>query len=238
MPKGRGKSWTRSQVLDLWGDQKIQAALSEGTRNIEIFEEVAAGMAARGHKKTAFECRAKSKSLRLKYKHTMALNKKSGHNTVTCAYYEELHRILHKDKDIYLELGILQTRRRRRGQGATQIPTSSSEDTSQELFTEGSQDTSGPQPSTSSYAGLESQSMTHPPSTDSEGSEEEMAPGGRPIGYGMPERPLDDNQEAEEPMEDSDRDPDHLPPDVNMADLTAGERTALTKARWKEPSLL
>ncbi|KAL8182874.1 UNVERIFIED_CONTAM: hypothetical protein K2H54_005112 [Gekko kuhli] len=39
-------------------------------------------------------------------------------------------------------------------------------------------------------------------------------------------------------MEDGDRDPDDLPPDVNMADLTAGERAALTKARKKRVSAL
>ncbi|KAL8213431.1 UNVERIFIED_CONTAM: hypothetical protein K2H54_065104 [Gekko kuhli] len=131
-----GKSWTRAEVLDLlalWGDQKIQAALSEGTKNIEIFEEVAAGMAARGHNKTAHEW-------------------------------------------------------------------------------------------------SESQSTTQPPSSDSEDS----ALVGRPIGdAGTPETPGDDGREAEEPMENHDRDPDQLPPDVYMADLTAGERAALTKARKK-----
>ncbi|KAL8219376.1 UNVERIFIED_CONTAM: hypothetical protein K2H54_022157 [Gekko kuhli] len=203
MPKGWGKSWMRAYVFDLlafWGDQKIQAALSEGPRNIEIFGKVAAGMAAQGHKKTAFECCAKA--LQLKYKKTVALNEKSSHNTVTCAYYKELDRILRKNKDIHPEGGILQTHQRWPGQRATQIPTPSLEDASQELFMDGSQDTLEPQPSTSSHAGT-------------------------------PETPVDDDQEAEEPMEDGNPDQEHLPPDINMADLTAGERAALTKARKK-----
>ncbi|KAL8170051.1 UNVERIFIED_CONTAM: hypothetical protein K2H54_062403 [Gekko kuhli] len=46
MSKVRGKSWTQAEVLDLlalWGDAKIQTALSRGNKNIEIFEDVAVG---------------------------------------------------------------------------------------------------------------------------------------------------------------------------------------------------
>ncbi|KAL8172651.1 UNVERIFIED_CONTAM: hypothetical protein K2H54_005272 [Gekko kuhli] len=110
-------------------------------------------MAERGHDKTAFECRAKSKALHLRYKKTVALNESSGHNRVTCPFFEELDRILCKKKDIYPEGGILQTRQQ--GRRDSETPTPSSEDASQDLFTDGSQDTVDPQPSTRSHAGQE-----------------------------------------------------------------------------------
>ncbi|KAL8219204.1 UNVERIFIED_CONTAM: hypothetical protein K2H54_012481 [Gekko kuhli] len=143
--------------------------------------------------------------MRLQYKKVVALNATSGHNAVTCPFYEELDRILGKSRDIYPEAGILQTRPR--GQREIQTPTPSSEEASQELFSEGSQDDSQPQPSTSSHAGTE-------------------------------ETPVGADCEPEEPLENQDRDPEQLPPDVYMADLTAGERSALTKARKKRVSAL
>ncbi|KAL8163072.1 UNVERIFIED_CONTAM: hypothetical protein K2H54_006229 [Gekko kuhli] len=184
-------------------------------------------MAAWGHSKTALECRAKSKAMRLRYKKIVALNAKSGHNAVTCPFYEELDRILGKSKDIYPEAGVLQSRPR--GRRESQTPTPSSEDASLELFSDGSQDNAEPQPSTSSHAGSDVQGTTRPPSPDADDV---------PIGYGTPETPAGDDREAEEPLENQDRDPEQLPPDVYMADLTASERAAFTKARKKRISAL
>ncbi|KAL8163011.1 UNVERIFIED_CONTAM: hypothetical protein K2H54_002345 [Gekko kuhli] len=55
---------------------------------------------------------------------------------------------------------------------------------------------------------------------------------------GSNERPVGAVREPEEAMESRDRDPEELPPDVAMADLTAGERSALTKSRKKRVSAL
>ncbi|KAL8172887.1 UNVERIFIED_CONTAM: hypothetical protein K2H54_030138 [Gekko kuhli] len=74
--------------------------------------------------------------MRLRYKKVVALNATSGHNAVTCPFYEELDRILAKSRDIYPEAGILQTRPQ--GRREIQTPTPSSEEASQELFSEGS----------------------------------------------------------------------------------------------------
>ncbi|KAL8190755.1 UNVERIFIED_CONTAM: hypothetical protein K2H54_060567 [Gekko kuhli] len=143
--------------------------------------------------------------MRLRYNKVVALNATSGHNAVTCPFYEELDCILGKCRDIYPEGGILQSRPR--GRRESQTPTPSSEEASLELFSEGSQDNAQQQPSTSSHAGTE-------------------------------ETPVGADCEAEEPLENQDRDPEQLPPDVYMADLTAGERSAFTKARKKRVSAL
>ncbi|KAL8197620.1 UNVERIFIED_CONTAM: hypothetical protein K2H54_034547 [Gekko kuhli] len=302
--KCRGKSWTRPEIKDLlalWGDSKTQKDLSGGKRNFEIFEEVAVGMAARGHSKNAFECRAKSKAMRLRYKKVVALNATSGHEAVTCPFYEELDHILSKSRDIHPEDGILQTRER--GRRETETPTPSYEEASQELFSDESQDDS--QPSTSSHADKPwveqpqyspshppaamqveqpqhspshppaamqveqpQHSPSHPPAamqvappqlrpshppaaiqyihtSSHAGSEshhttdaDDVPPVAQPSGHGSSERPVRAVREPEEAMESRDRDPEELPPDVAMADLTAGERSALTKSRKKRVSAL
>ncbi|KAL8175518.1 UNVERIFIED_CONTAM: hypothetical protein K2H54_027091 [Gekko kuhli] len=53
------------------------------------------------------------------------------------------------------------------------------------------------------------------------------------LSSGNPETPMDDDCDPGEPMQNHDRDPEQLPPDVYMGDLTAGEKAAFTKARKK-----
>ncbi|KAL8165151.1 UNVERIFIED_CONTAM: hypothetical protein K2H54_031322 [Gekko kuhli] len=287
--KCRGKSWTRPEIKDLlalWGDSKTQKDLSGGKRNFEIFEEVAVGMAARGHSKNAYECRAKSKAMRLRYKKVVALNATSGHGPVTCPFYEELDHILSKSRDIHPEDGILQTRER--GRRETETPTPSYEEASQELFS----DDDDSQPSTSSHAGKPwveqpqhspshppaaiqveqpqhspshppaaiqveqpQHSPSHPPAAIQveqpqhspshppaaiQVEQPQHSPSHPPaaIQVSSDERPVGAVREPEEAMENRDRDPEELPPDVTMADLTAGERSALTKSRKKRVSAL
>ncbi|KAL8178193.1 UNVERIFIED_CONTAM: hypothetical protein K2H54_035549 [Gekko kuhli] len=163
--------------------------------------------------------------MRLRYKKVVALNATSGHEAVTCPFYEELDHILSKSRDIHPEDGILQTRER--GRRETETPTPSYEEASQELFSDESQDDS--QPSTSSHAGSESHHTT---------DADDVPPVAQPSGHGSDERPVGAVREPEEAMENRDRDPEELPPDVAMADLTAGERSALTKLRKKRVSAL
>ncbi|KAL8203095.1 UNVERIFIED_CONTAM: hypothetical protein K2H54_039744 [Gekko kuhli] len=85
--------------------------------------------------------------MRLRYKKVVALNATSGHEAVTCPFYEELDHILSKSRDIHPEDGILQTRER--GRRETETPTPSYEEESQALFS----DDDDSQPSTSSHAG-------------------------------------------------------------------------------------
>ncbi|XP_060110782.1 vomeronasal type-2 receptor 26-like [Heteronotia binoei] len=100
----RGLSWRRKETLDLlalWGEQRIQKALRQSHRNIDIYEEDAAGMRSHGHNRTAQECRNKTKSLQLEYKKVVALNSKTGQDTKTCPFHEEIDNILHGDADVW-----------------------------------------------------------------------------------------------------------------------------------------
>ncbi|KAL8190545.1 UNVERIFIED_CONTAM: hypothetical protein K2H54_055560 [Gekko kuhli] len=82
--------------------------------------------------------------------------------------------------------------------------------------------------------GSDAQDTTRPATPDAD----DVPPVAQPSGHGTEETPMGADCEAEEPLENQDRDPEQLPPDVYMADLTAGERSAFTKARKKRVSAL
>ncbi|XP_060126644.1 uncharacterized protein LOC118080993 isoform X3 [Zootoca vivipara] len=95
--KGRGVSWRLQETLNLleiWGEQKIQDQLRNSHQNIDFFEYIAQKMATRGHRRTALECRSKTKVMRLEYKRVIDHNSKAGSSKVTCPFYEQLHHIL------------------------------------------------------------------------------------------------------------------------------------------------
>ncbi|XP_042308036.1 uncharacterized protein LOC121922536 isoform X2 [Sceloporus undulatus] len=97
----RGVSWTRQETLDLisiWGEERVQQQLKESHRNIDIFENIARQMRKRAHRRTAEECRTKSKSLRQKYH-----NARSGNGAAAMPYFEELHSIFQKDATVHLK---------------------------------------------------------------------------------------------------------------------------------------
>ncbi|XP_060098873.1 myb/SANT-like DNA-binding domain-containing protein 7 [Heteronotia binoei] len=106
MAAARGLSWRRHETLDLlaiWGERRIQIALRQSHRNIDLYEEIATEMRSRGHNRTAQECRNKTKALRLEYKKVVGLNAKSGQDRKTCPFYEEIDAILHGDADVWLK---------------------------------------------------------------------------------------------------------------------------------------
>ncbi|XP_061476091.1 uncharacterized protein LOC133381247 isoform X2 [Rhineura floridana] len=96
--KGRGVSWRHQEILDLldiWGEPKIQEQLRASHRNIEAFEIIARKMSCRGHGRNAVECRSKTKCMRLEYQRVVNHNSRTGRHTATCPYYAKLHSILH-----------------------------------------------------------------------------------------------------------------------------------------------
>ncbi|XP_048347610.1 uncharacterized protein LOC125430003 [Sphaerodactylus townsendi] len=96
----RGVSWRERETLDLlsfWGEEKVQEALVVSHRNIEVFEMIAQQMMARGHKRSAVECRTKTKALRQEYKRVVAHNSRPGNSPATCPFYNELHHIFRSD---------------------------------------------------------------------------------------------------------------------------------------------
>lgn len=89
---GRGASWRERETLDLlrlWGEEKVQEALSSSHRNLDIFEKISREMRSLGHKRSAMECRTKTKGLRNEYKRALTQN-----SPATFPYYKQLERIV------------------------------------------------------------------------------------------------------------------------------------------------
>ncbi|XP_062978735.1 uncharacterized protein LOC134396244 [Elgaria multicarinata webbii] len=92
----RGTNWSYAEVLDLldiWGEQRIQQVLQSSHRNMDTFQVIANEMAKRGHERTAQECRTKTKTMRREYKKVKESNSVGKGRTV-CPFYDQLERIL------------------------------------------------------------------------------------------------------------------------------------------------
>ncbi|XP_054841190.1 zinc finger and SCAN domain-containing protein 20-like isoform X2 [Eublepharis macularius] len=100
----RGNNWAYTEVIDLldiWGEQKIQKLLQSSYRNMDTFQVIASEMAKRGHERTAQECRTKTKTMRRDYKKAKD-NSCSGTGRIMCPFYEQLDRILAGDSSFQL----------------------------------------------------------------------------------------------------------------------------------------
>uniref|UniRef100_A0ABM5FGF5 Myb/SANT-like DNA-binding domain-containing protein n=1 Tax=Pogona vitticeps TaxID=103695 RepID=A0ABM5FGF5_9SAUR len=92
----RGTNWSYGEVLDLldiWGEQRIQQVLQSSHRNMDTFQVIANEMAKRGHERTAQECRTKTKTLRRDYKKVKESHM-AGRGQSACPFYDQLERIL------------------------------------------------------------------------------------------------------------------------------------------------
>ncbi|KAJ7338491.1 hypothetical protein JRQ81_012385 [Phrynocephalus forsythii] len=99
----RGNNWAYMEVIDLldiWGEEKMQKLLQSSYRNMDTFQVIASEMAKRGHKRTAQECRTKTKTMRRDYK--KAKDSTSVSRPITCPFYEQLDRILAGDSSFQL----------------------------------------------------------------------------------------------------------------------------------------
>ena len=64
-------TWSKEEILKLievWGDDTIQAQLQDCTRNQKIFEKVARELNEAGYERTFQQCRDKIKKLKGEYK--------------------------------------------------------------------------------------------------------------------------------------------------------------------------
>lgn len=102
----RGNNWAYTEVIDLldiWGEQKIQKLLQSSYRNMDTFQVIASEMAKRGHERTAQECRTKTKTMRRDYKKAKD-SSPTGVGRITCPFYEQLDRILAGDSSFHLPM--------------------------------------------------------------------------------------------------------------------------------------
>ena len=83
-----------SKLIDLWGDDVIQAQLEGCKRNKEVFEKILRGMTEAGYQRSATQCREKVKKLRADYKRIKDNNNLSGRDRKTSKIFEKLDEIL------------------------------------------------------------------------------------------------------------------------------------------------
>lgn len=88
-------------LLALWGDNKVQAALAVSHHNMDQFESIATKMQKQGHNRTVLECRSKTKLMRLEYKWVVALRAHLGlGGGISCPHFDQLDRILSGNRSI------------------------------------------------------------------------------------------------------------------------------------------
>ena len=74
------------KLIELWGDEQIQALLEGCTRNRHVYEKIAEGMKEAGYERSGVQCRDKTKlfSLWKLYIHCQ----ESCHNSLACFVYD------------------------------------------------------------------------------------------------------------------------------------------------------
>ena len=90
-------SWTDEETLkliELWGDDRIQAQLEGCKRNKEVYERIAREMAEAGLEKTAEQCREKAKKLKAEYRKVKDNHSKTGQGRKKWKFLEAMDMVL------------------------------------------------------------------------------------------------------------------------------------------------
>ena len=81
-------AWTEEEtvkLIELWGENNVQAQLESCTRHGSIYQSLATEMQAAGYSRNAVQCRDKIKKLRAEYKRTKDNNGLTGRGTRKCS---------------------------------------------------------------------------------------------------------------------------------------------------------
>ncbi|XP_043363427.1 zinc finger and SCAN domain-containing protein 29-like [Dermochelys coriacea] len=105
----RAPVWSIQETLDLiavWGEESVQAELQSSRRNADIYAKIARGMGGKGYTRDIQQCHVKIKLLRQVYQKIREENSRSGAESQTCHFYEQLHAILGGDPTSTLTLSM------------------------------------------------------------------------------------------------------------------------------------
>ena len=92
-----GASWSReeiSRLIEVWGDDAVQAQLQECTRNQRVFEKISKALCEAGYERTFQQCRDKVKKLRIEYKKVKDKHGKTGENRSDWEHFNAMDAIL------------------------------------------------------------------------------------------------------------------------------------------------
>ncbi|KAJ7338428.1 hypothetical protein JRQ81_012078 [Phrynocephalus forsythii] len=100
----RGIIWGKAEtsaLIKVWGEAEIKYALSSLKRNYEIFEMISSELLKIGYRRSADECRTKTKSLRKLYKQAVLHNNTSGSGRSKFIWLDEMAQIFRTDTSIH-----------------------------------------------------------------------------------------------------------------------------------------
>ena len=90
-------NWSDSEVInliELWGEEGIQEQLEGAKRNKHVFEKLGRELKKTGSDKTAEQCRAKIKKLKLDYRKIKDKHNKTGEGRSTWKYFDTMDAVL------------------------------------------------------------------------------------------------------------------------------------------------
>ena len=90
-------NWTDEETLkliEIWGEDAIQAMLEGCRRNKDIFVKISKEMEAAGFSKTAHQCSSKIKKLRFEYRKIKDKHGKTGEGRKDWRFYEAMDQVL------------------------------------------------------------------------------------------------------------------------------------------------
>ena len=90
--------WSKEEVLklvDIWGDEAVQAQLEGCRRNQEVYNKIAAQLRAAGFERTGSQCRDKIKKLKIEYRKIKDKRNKTGEGRFPeWHYFDSIDEIL------------------------------------------------------------------------------------------------------------------------------------------------
>ena len=99
MVKERGCVWGDAEVtalISIWGEEKIPRQLDGATRNIKVYEKIAARLSSLEDcsDRPAVQCKEKIKKLKSDYRKAKDSNNRSGRGRTNCTFFKQLNAIL------------------------------------------------------------------------------------------------------------------------------------------------
>lgn len=89
--------WTDEEtlkLLDLWGEDSIQAMLEGSRRNKDVFAKIAKEMKHHGYDKSAEQCAGKIKKLKFEYRKIRDKKKKTGEGKTEWKFFDPINNVL------------------------------------------------------------------------------------------------------------------------------------------------
>ena len=89
--------WTDSETLkliELWGDEAVQALLEGSTRNRHVYDRISREMGEAGYQRTWSQCRDKIKKLKSEYRKVKDNNDETGKRRKAWKFYDKVDDII------------------------------------------------------------------------------------------------------------------------------------------------